>query len=863
MPDRQAEIPAMRIRTYLVALIVSIFVPFTIFGGIVAFKLLQNERNAYVDGLRATARALAIAIDRNMADVANSLKVLATAELLRIGAFEGFYRYAGRVVLARPDLYRLVLVRTDGRIIFSTDTPYGTDFLQPMALSELNQAIATGQPVVGRDVADAGMPGQKTIMVFVPAPVDGEVRYVLVAFLNLSVISAIFAEQQLRPDWTGVVLDSKATILGRSRGADAYVGQPAPKLVADAVAGSADALIRYATQEGWPTLAGFARSTDTGWAVVLGMPADSVDPASTKTLAIVILTGISASLLALALAAVLGRQISRSVLGLLEPARAIADGLPISPPPPSRIVEIQRVMSKLVIASDTLAERERRRRQAEDHLARAQRVAAIGSWELSLTSRQIHWSAETFRIFGVRADDFAPTLSALEALVVEDDLPHVRAAVELALAGQAPGPNGLSLDYRIRRPDGAVRILRREGEPVFDTGGTLIALIGTVQDVTDVRAAETRRRELEQQLHQTQKMEALGQLTGGIAHDFNNLLAVILGNLEMAVDRQRKGQSAIKLDEASLRTAAQGTALTRQLLAFARRQPLRPVCHDLCQLVRDIAPMLERALNATVRLALDMPGAPCWVEIDSAQFEAALLNLVINARDAMPDGGTITIRLRADAAAAGAADFIAVAVEDIGIGMSGEIRARAFEPFFTTKGLGKGTGLGLSMVYGFVRQSGGHINLASAPGAGTRITMQFRRAPAPERSAEAHREAPIPPRRLRILLVEDEPDVRMTVAEMLREIGATVTATANARAALDILASGEEIDAVLTDIIMPDGMDGIALAERAAALRPGLRFAFMSGYAEFDERTLLIINQRPFLPKPFRKLELAAALESL
>ncbi len=857
----------MRIRSYLVALIVSIFVPFTIFAGVIAHRLLEDERNAYVDGLRSTARALAIAIDRNIADVSNSLKVLAAAELLRISAFEGFHRYADRVVRARPELDRLMLVRPDGSIVFSTDASYGTDFDYQIRDGGLDQAIATGRAVIGSIVATAGGTGPTAITVFVPAVVEDGGRYALIAYLKLSVIGAIFSDQRLRPDWTGVVVDTNATILGRSRSADAFVGQPAPAALGTAIADSAEGIARYATQEGLATLAGFARSSATGWTVVLGMPVNSVDPTAGRTLYIVIATGLAIGLLALALAAFLGRQISRSVLGLLEPALAMARGEPIKSAAKSRIAEIQLVTSKLIVASGILAERERQRQQAEDHLARAQRVAAIGSWELSLAAGKIHWSDETYRIFGVARDAFEPTLGGLEAFVLEEDLGRVREPIRRAKAGHAPEPSAISVDYRIRRQDGAIRMLRREGEPVFGAAGNLVALIGTVQDVTDARAAEARRRELEQKLQQTQKMEALGQLTGGIAHDFNNLLAVILGNLEIAVDRQRRGKFATEIDEASLRAVIQGTALTRQLLAFARRQPLRPVCQDLRQLVHEMLPILEQALTLKIALALETPDAPCWAEIDSGQFEAALLNLVINARDAMPDGGTVTIILQNSTESpfsrTDGPDCVTVIVKDTGTGMTSDVMAHAFEPFFTTKGIGKGSGLGLSMVYGFVRQSGGRVELDSRLGSGTAVKLHFRRSAAPAPAVRGEKAPSIPPQRLRILLVEDEPDVRETVRTMLSDIGATVVTAPDGVAALAILAEDHAIDAILTDIVMRGGIDGIALAERATAIRPGVRTAFMSGYAEFDERTLHVINKRPFLAKPFQKLELATALESL
>jgi len=992
----------LRIRTYLVALVLSIFVPFAIFAGAIAHMLAERERAASVDGLRSTARALAIAVDRNIADVSNSLKVLANAELLRNGELEGFHRYARRVVDSRAELQHLVLVDRDGWILFDTDVPYPTAFAATIRSEGLARAIATGAPAIGPDVTENGALDARTIAVFVPAAVDDEIRYALIAFLDLSVIGSIFTDQKLPSDWTSVVLDGNATILGRSRSAEVYMGQPAPASLARAISGRSEGIARYSTQEGWPTLAGFARSSLTGWTVVLGMPVASAELPASRTLTIVIVTGMGVSLIALVLSSFLGHRISRAVLGLREPALAIARGEPIKSVAKSGIEEIQRVVDRLMTASDVLAEREAQRRRAEErfrlaslaandfiwehdvqsgtcersanfysafgyapdervntigwwreqlhpedaagvmasygstlasggnewsaeyrlrradgayahiveracivrdqngraqrvvgvmvdvtarklveeqlrqseaHLARAQRVAAVGSWELELASGEFHWSDEMFRIIGMSSDGFRPSLKSCEQIVLEDDLPAFRRPIDLARRGHFVYPATLSLDFRIRRPDGSIRILHREGEAVIDRSGRLTALIGTVQDVTEARAAEARRRELEDQLRQTQKMEALGQLTGGIAHDFNNLLAVIVGNLDLAVSKQRRGVLATELDEASLRAAVRGAALTRQLLAFARRQPLRPVCQDVRRLVDGMAPILEPALGAKVSIVFEMPDTPCWARIDGGQFETALLNLAINARDAMPEGGVLTIGVRGPEARVGeqadgdlpAEDFIEVMVRDTGSGMSRDVMSRAFEPFFTTKEVGKGSGLGLSMVYGFVRQSGGRIELESLPGKGTTVRMFFRRAEAPEPASttESGGASAATFEGVHVLLVEDEPQVRDTASAMLGDLGAVVIAVADGLAALDVLQSGQAIDIILTDIAMPGGIDGIDLASRASAIRPGIRIAFMSGHAELDQRTLLAINERPFLSKPFRKLELASVLASL
>ena len=976
----------MKIRSYLVALILSLFVPFTIFAGAIAYTLAERERAASVDGLRSTARALAIAVDRNVADISNSLTVLAEAELLRIGELRGFHRYAGRVADSRPELRRLLLVDSDGTLLFDSGLAFAATPTATIRSPQLARAVGSGLPSIGRTIEGYGDPDPSAIFVFVPAVRASNLNYVLIGVLNLSAIGEIFADQKLPGDWTGVVLDEDGTILGRSRSPELFVGRTAPEALVAAISGRREGVAEYATQEGWPTLAGFARSTLTGWSVVLGMPATAANIAAGRILTIMLAIGAAVSLTALAIAAFLGHRISRPVLGLLEPATAIARGATIATAGKTGISEIQRVMDGLKTASDILAEREAQRQRAEEryrlaslaandfiwehdiqtrrtirsanfaaafgyatdepvgtgrwwrdhlhpddaprvlasveeflasdrsvwsseyrlrkgdgtyayildraycvrdehgrpvravgakvdvtarrlveeqlrkseaHLARAQRVAEIGSWELMLETGEFYWSDETFRILGQSRDSSAPTLHAVTTMFVEEDLPAILRPVEMARAGWVPAPADISLDFRLRRADGTIRILRREGEAVVDAAGKLVSLIGTIRDVTEIRAAESHRRELEAQLRQTQKMETLGQLTGGIAHDFNNLLAVLVGNLELAVRKQRKGALATELDEASLRAASRGAALTRQLLTFARRQPLRPVRHDLRQLVEAMAPILEPALTARIALVFELAAAPCWVEIDSGQFEAALLNLALNARDAMPQGGTLTIRVRH--VQEEPRGRVEVAVQDTGTGMSAEVRARAFEPFFTTKEVGKGSGLGLAMVYGFVRQSGGRVDIDSAPGKGTCVTLSFAASDAAQAAVVAGEPGNVRFHDLRVLLVEDDPEVRETVREMLGDLGATALVARDGQAAIAALKADASIDILLTDILMP-GMDGITVARVAGALRPGTRIVFMSGHAELDQRALQAIDGRPFLVKPFRKLDLAAAL---
>ncbi len=386
------------------------------------------------------------------------------------------------------------------------------------------------------------------------------------------------------------------------------------------------------------------------------------------------------------------------------------------------------------------------------------------------------------------------------------------------------------------------------------------------RDLTERLAAERR-------LQKAQRLEAVGQLTGGVAHDFNNLLAVVVGHLDLILKRPEAGATVASYAEAALHAAQRGADLTRQLLAFARQQPLAPKVVDANRLVDHMVQLLGRTLEQHIEMRF-IPGPGLWpVLIDSVNLEAALANLVVNARDAMPDGGRLLIETRnstmdADFVLAnpGAApgDYVALAVSDTGTGMPPEVLDRIFEPFFTTKETGKGTGLGLSMVFGFVKQSGGYIKAYSEPGHGTCIRLYLPRAagmPLPEEVAAAAANAP---RRARILAVEDNEAIRRLVLMQLDQLGYEAVGAAGATEAASLLAQGPPFDLLFTDVVMPGGMNGVELARLAQARQPSIKLLFTSGFpgallADGQE----IASADAVLGKPYRMQELAARLAAV
>ncbi|HTW54731.1 MAG TPA: MASE4 domain-containing protein [Stellaceae bacterium] len=395
------------------------------------------------------------------------------------------------------------------------------------------------------------------------------------------------------------------------------------------------------------------------------------------------------------------------------------------------------------------------------------------------------------------------------------------------------------------------------------------------QRTTQLEAETGERQKAEALLQQSQKMEALGQLTGGLAHDFNNHLGIIIGNLDLLDDANVLTAGQKELVDEALTAAFNGAELTRRLLAFARRQPLRPARIEVNKLIENITKLLRRTLGERVEIALNLDATIPAIVADPSQLETAIANLANNARDAMPNGGRLTITtgvryLDADYAAdhveVTPGGYVLIEVSDTGTGMPPDVLTRVFEPFFTTKEPGKGTGLGLSMVFGFMKQSGGHINVYSEPGRGTTFRLYLRpgEALAEEAEAPSGDAASLHGAGERILVVEDNAKLRAVLVRQLDELGYDVREADNAVAALALLDDGVEVDLLLSDIVMPGEIDGCQLAREFVGRRPGGRVLLTSGFpgtrvAELGE---LGVNFR-LLDKPYRKRDLASVLREV
>jgi len=506
------------------------------------------------------------------------------------------------------------------------------------------------------------------------------------------------------------------------------------------------------------------------------------------------------------------------------------------------------------------AQLERLQMENELNATRARQAAVLEALPLALFEAVADSSGQLVREFV--AGDIARLAGAdgpaLQGGVLRwEDRIHADDSGALRLsAGQQ---EAFSAEYRWRCSDGSHKYFIERAVPISCETGGLTRWAGTLFDVTE-------RKELEAQLVQAGKMDALGQLTGGVAHDFNNVLAAVLGGARLLERRAALDEHHRRIVEQMRVAAERGADLVRRMMAFARRQELIPVFLSPAAVCDEVAGLVEQTLGGQAALAWDCAATGLVFHADRSQLVLTLVNLIINARDAMPDGGTIRVTVSegghgAQGGGAGG-EFLQIAVTDTGSGIPAELLERITEPFFTTKGVGKGTGLGLSMVSGFVQQSGGKLEITSEVGVGTtvRITMPAVRAPEggltpPGEPGAAHDG----PSLQHVIVVDDDPAVRSIVAEQLRELGASVREFAGGQEALAALdEAGEPVDLLLTDYAMP-GLNGLQTIERVRALRPALPCVLMTGYADDRIETLIPAETR-LLRKPLGPRELAALL---
>ncbi|MBY5459914.1 response regulator [Rhizobium leguminosarum] len=524
--------------------------------------------------------------------------------------------------------------------------------------------------------------------------------------------------------------------------------------------------------------------------------------------------------------------------------------------------------------------------EGERRLQTALAAGRLGAWELELSSMALSASATCKAIFGRRPDDDVTRDDLIASIHPED-----RDLVLARLRQTIDTGRDYSIEHRTIWPDGSLHWTEVHAQLYSDRYGSARKLVGVCSDTTvrktieenlrrlnenleervrertkEVNAAHqtlleevAQRERAEEQLRQSQKMEAIGQLTGGVAHDFNNLLMVVLGNLELLGKHVAGDAEATRLVDGAIQGARRGAALTQRLLAFARQQDLQVKPVDLTELVSGMKDLLRRSVGSSISIETILPATLPPALVDANQLELALLNLAVNARDAMPDGGTLSISLREEQVAGddgvlGKGAYLVLAVADSGTGMDAETLKKAVDPFFSTKELGKGTGLGLSMIHGLAVQLNGALRLKSEFGIGTTAELWL---PAterrPERAIEAELPVPQAASRLKILLVDDDALIAMSSVDMLEDLGHEVVEANSGAQALELISSGQHFDLVITDYSMP-GMTGAQLAQAARDIYPALPIVLATGYADLPAGTDIDL---PRLAKPYDQAQLA------
>ncbi|MCB9640307.1 MAG: PAS domain-containing protein [Myxococcales bacterium] len=530
-------------------------------------------------------------------------------------------------------------------------------------------------------------------------------------------------------------------------------------------------------------------------------------------------------------------------------------------------INIHPVSAGIAVYFRNVSERKRTEQAARISEERFQIVAKATSdviWDWDLVQNLVWWSKGMFHLFGYRREELEPDATSWSNRIHPDDVERVLSSIHDVIDGTE---TLWEEQYRFLHADGTTRYIQDRGFVIRGDAGQAIRMVGGMVDITE-------QRELTERLHQAQKLETIGQLTGGIAHDFNNLLTVILGNAELLKEELVGQQDLYPFAEMTATAALRGADLTHRLLAFARRQALAPKQLDVNHHLIEMENLLRRILHENIEIKTVL--APdIWItEVDPTQLESAILNLAVNARDAMPSGGKLTIetsnvvlgeKYASEHQEVSPGEYVQISVSDSGVGMPPKVAAQVFEPFFTTKPTGKGSGLGLSMVYGFVKQSEGHVKLYSEVGEGTSIKLYFPRCrKSPKREPAMLEISYIQGGSEHILLVEDEAMVRQYATSVLQGLGYRVTTAESGDQALELLKQNEDIDLLFTDVIMPGSLNGRQLAEQAHLLRPTLKILYTSGYTEnaivhhgrLDEGVQL-------LNKPYHRQELISKIRSV
>lgn len=833
----------------------------------------DRDRSAIEQTTSITARGVLRDLDEEFDGALNALRVLAGSRALETGDLPSFYQEA-QGAAKMLNMGGIVLVNPRGQQIFHTRRPLGTPLPGPGTPDELMKVFSTGKPAIS-NLFVGPVVAEWVIGILIPVVIDGKIAYGLGVSILPAHLQTIIDGQKLPPDWVISIIDGNYRVAARSIDIGRFLGAYASSPLVERMRQVRDGTMKSTTLEGISVFAAFSQSSRSGWAVVVGVPSDAL--MSDLRHAVWISTSLVAGLLAAGVLIAYGisARVGASIVAIKAPAIALASGRSI-PVPAVHIREVAEVGEAIEEAGKLLALRTRDREKAEaaeQQALVAERIAARFRTLMEVSPDALVVVGPDANISFVNArteTDFGYAEGELVGQPIDLLIPErLRAAhaehIKEFAKSRTMRAMGSGLVIFGRRKDGSEFPVEINLAPIqFEAEAATIAAIRDV----------THQRKTEEALRQSQKMRAVGQLTGGIAHDFNNMLMVIGMGVEASLDDPKlSSQSRSGLDLA-MRAANRCADLINQLLAFSRRLTLSPTVTELGREMADVARLLRQTMPAAITIDVDAFPRPVTVRVDRGQLQTALLNLALNSRDAMKDGGRLQLFAAIETFGAAeesqpdpipAGTYGVIGVRDTGSGMTDKVRAQALEPFFTTKPDGQGPGLGLSMVYGFVRQSGGYLQVTSAEGAGTCIRLVFPLIEAtlvPEDEGKPL-ESSVPLEPTLILVVEDMDDVRQMIATMLQRLGYRVLTAVDAASALALLIQEPSVDLMLTDIGLPGGQDGVSLANAASERHPTLKIITMSGYNPDEIGAGGEASARIHLKKPFSREALQRALSAV
>lgn len=867
----------LRIRTCLLLLVLGSAMPFVLLSAVLATRAASVQDKRFGQDVVSVARALSLAVDSAIAPLQSALVALGRSPVLARGDLALFRSEIDDAAMLLGGVVQLC--DAEGRRLLDSRDPPGVPTAGRRAHPEYVAEVAGGdQPRVSgihRSTVTGQMMATVDVPVRFPGPGGTETAGVLTSTINLAAIDALVRQQLLPDTWRGAIIDQDGRYVQRTKDGAQGLGELSTMGWVDAARRTRTGWIRGRLLDGVLGYTGFATSPVTGWAVGIGVPGWVVWAPLRDTMLSLAALGTGFAVLGVGVALQLARRVARPVSALARLAAHPEDAPPI---PSSGIAELDEVAQALRDASAARAAAEAALRESEAELRCATDLSPQVPWTADPSGRLLNVSERIAELIG--APLARRPKDGWMGVVHPLDRPALQAAWAQSVATAAPFDH----EFRLRLKTGAWTWFRARATPRLDAEGRVVRWYGSTEDVDARRAAvdglkrltdelearierEATAREAAQiRLNQSQRLQALGQLAGGVAHDFNNMLQVVGGALSLIRRQPGDPVRVARLAATAEDATERGAAITGRLLSLTRQGTLRSAPLEPLALLSDMAAALSHTLGTGIAIqVLAAPDLPPLLA-DRRQLEAVLINLAANARDAMPDGGRLTLSAALEfdpdglSAEVPPGRYIRLEAADTGTGMDAVTLARASEPFFTTKDVGRGTGLGLAMARGFVEQSGGGLKIESAPGRGTAVRLWFPCAP------EAVAAAPPPPRRRgRVLLVEDDAQVRATLAEQLQEQGFRVLAAPDGAAGLAALSGEAEVALLVADLTMP-GMDGVALIEAAQQARPGLPAILITGYgggAEALRAARSLDGPVVLLHKPVSSSQLADRIATL